>query len=363
MKSNALWVEMSEEISQDALAKAVADGTLTLTNLATQQPISITVTQPVLTGRQARRRLVITTTGPPATDTQVRLSLPATALQDAFLNQPEQDYQLTFAWPSTDAVFQDTKPIEVERVAVVDGFLEIELSEEPDFATTSAIEIDGGPIAWTLGEDRYTLKSVNPLAAGTHTLAIGTSLSDLNGSILAQVFSSNLSVVAHENLAVFEAPNPRETAVSAVGNLSGFQGHPSDSETGLLYVRNRYYDPELGRFVTIDPLGYADGPSAYAFTANNPLNMSDPLGLKLGDWWDIRSYSDVITPVVDWIKKPFIGLHKETKETGAAGSELSKSIDAGSGNRDEAIDSLIREDDNPRLPVHMHEQELRELGN
>ncbi|HEX3553446.1 MAG TPA: Ig-like domain-containing protein [Thermoanaerobaculia bacterium] len=284
VKGNALVVELSEGISSDALAKVLTANTLTLTNLATQQPIGVMVTQPVLTGREARRRLLITITGPPAADTQVRLTIPAAALQDSFLNQPAQDFQLTFAWPAGDAVVQDDKPIQLQRVAVRDGFLEIELSEEPNLATTSAIQIDGASITWALGDDRYTLKSTNPLTIGSHVLAIGTALADLNGSALAQAFTANVSVAAHENLAVFEAPDPRETAASTTGNLFGFQGHLLDPETSLIYFRNRYYDPEIGRFITPDPVGYVDGPSLYAFVGNDPPNHGDPLGLYEADF-------------------------------------------------------------------------------
>ncbi len=56
-----------------------------------------------------------------------------------------------------------------------------------------------------------------------------------------------------------------------------------DGKTGLLYARNRWIDPELGRFISSDPLGYVDGPSMYAFGFNDPVNSSDPLGLS-GDW-------------------------------------------------------------------------------
>ena len=54
---------------------------------------------------------------------------------------------------------------------------------------------------------------------------------------------------------------------------------PTDRETGLIYARNRYYDPKLGRFISADPLGYVDGPSMYAFGGNNPVDRSDPMGL------------------------------------------------------------------------------------
>src|SRR5690606_30981618 len=52
-----------------------------------------------------------------------------------------------------------------------------------------------------------------------------------------------------------------------------------DPATGLVYMRNRWYDPQMGRFITADPLGYVDGPSAYGFAGGDPANSSDPFGL------------------------------------------------------------------------------------
>jgi hypothetical protein len=101
-KDGALWLEMSEEVSSEALAKAVADHTLTLEDLGTQQPLEIQVSQPVNTGRQARRRIAIAVTGtPPAAGAQVKLTIPPAALQDLFLNQPQESFERTFPWPST----------------------------------------------------------------------------------------------------------------------------------------------------------------------------------------------------------------------------------------------------------------------
>jgi RHS repeat-associated protein len=41
----------------------------------------------------------------------------------------------------------------------------------------------------------------------------------------------------------------------------------------------RYYDPESGRYISRDPLGYPDGLNNYLYVNNNPINRIDPLGL------------------------------------------------------------------------------------
>jgi RHS repeat-associated protein len=49
--------------------------------------------------------------------------------------------------------------------------------------------------------------------------------------------------------------------------------------TGLYYYRNRFYYPQIGRFLTQDPIGMLGGTNLYAYTGNNPVNWVDPLGL------------------------------------------------------------------------------------
>jgi len=61
-------------------------------------------------------------------------------------------------------------------------------------------------------------------------------------------------------------------------NTLTFQGRRLDTETGLYYFRNRYYSPELGRFVERDPAGYVDGMGLYEFVQSRPTSGKDPYG-------------------------------------------------------------------------------------
>jgi RHS repeat-associated protein len=48
---------------------------------------------------------------------------------------------------------------------------------------------------------------------------------------------------------------------------------------GLYYMRARYYDPEVGRFINKDPIGYEGGINLYGYVGGNPTHWVDPLGL------------------------------------------------------------------------------------
>ena len=65
-------------------------------------------------------------------------------------------------------------------------------------------------------------------------------------------------------------------------NARGYTGHVHDAETGLTYMQARYYDPEIGRLMSIDPVEFkVDNPvsfNRYAYGNNNPYKYTDPNG-------------------------------------------------------------------------------------
>ncbi|ETD72832.1 type IV secretion protein Rhs [Pelistega indica] len=71
----------------------------------------------------------------------------------------------------------------------------------------------------------------------------------------------------------------RAAADEQVINNHRFQGQYYDAETSLHYNTFRYYDPELGRFISQDPIGLMGGINLYQY-APNPVEWVDPWGLR-----------------------------------------------------------------------------------
>ncbi|MDM3871862.1 glycohydrolase toxin TNT-related protein [Porticoccus sp. W117] len=72
----------------------------------------------------------------------------------------------------------------------------------------------------------------------------------------------------------------------------GFTGHEHLDKTGFIHMNGRVYDPELGRFVSPDPIVQAPSNSQswnrYTYTFNSPLSFTDPSGYSsdLPPGWD-----------------------------------------------------------------------------
>ena len=235
-------------------------------------------------GRQFARQIAFKNGGDPAEDPptwpepgeHVKLVVAAGSFEDQFGNISAVYTYADLVWPGANGILVDNIKPRIEEICAQGNQLKVTFSEKvsPSLAE-SVFEVDSDGISWESENEGYTLKT--ELATGPHSLSFATSPLDLAGLGFAAAGSQSFTTSGIVK-SIYSAPFPGEAGDSLVGNPYGFQGLPLDGETGFLYVRNRYYDPELGRFITPDPQGYGDGPNLYQFGLNNPIVNRDPTG-------------------------------------------------------------------------------------
>lgn len=101
--------------------------------------------------------------------------------------------------------------------------------------------------------------------------------SDIRGSIICVTDGSG-SIVATKAYSSYGKTIGSTGSFSSPFGYVGAFGVLSD-ENGLLHMRARFYDPQIGRFLTEDPLGIAAGLNVYSYVEGDPANHIDPQGL------------------------------------------------------------------------------------
>lgn len=117
----------------------------------------------------------------------------------------------------------------------------------------------------TSGLDQYLTRTENGATQVYLTDALGTvvGLANADGTVATSY--------------TYDPYGRPTTSGAASTNPYTFTGRESDG-TGLLHYRNRYYDPESGRFISQDPVGYAGGTNLYQYALSSPTTYTDPTG-------------------------------------------------------------------------------------
>ncbi|MDO4302186.1 MAG: polymorphic toxin type 44 domain-containing protein, partial [Clostridia bacterium] len=111
---------------------------------------------------------------------------------------------------------------------------------------------------------------------------------------------------AAENVTRYDAyGNKIEKSGTANDTPFGYCGEYLDKESGLIYLRNRYYDSESGRFITEDPI--KNGNNWYSYCGGNPVMFLDPLGLF--DYNTRLSYSQTYNEDVEVLQNELVYLN------------------------------------------------------
>lgn len=94
-------------------------------------------------------------------------------------------------------------------------------------------------------------------------------------------------------------------AKSSYGNPFFYTGQRYDPDTGLMYYKQRYYSPVLGRFMSRDPVGiWSDVNNlgnGYAYVGDNPATWADPYGTGLRKW--LKKLAKAITNAANNVAK------------------------------------------------------------
>jgi RHS repeat-associated protein len=129
---------------------------------------------------------------------------------------------------------------------------------------------DGTKVDYVFLGKQQVARVEDGIASYIHTDLLGSPVveSDANGAVLA-------STRMHYR----PFGETKETPKDEVG----YTGHKFDTDTGLNYMQQRYYDPSIGRFYSDDPVGYkAKNPvmsfNRYLYVNNNPYKYTDPDG-------------------------------------------------------------------------------------
>jgi RHS repeat-associated protein len=129
--------------------------------------------------------------------------------------------------------------------------------------------VDGAPVSNTLtgpGVDSYLSRTDAGGARALLTDALGSTigLADASGKVTTEY--------------TYDPFGGTAASGEASGNPHQYTGRENDGG-GLYYYRARYYSPELGRFISEDPLGFGGGDAnLYAYVRNSPTNLTDPSG-------------------------------------------------------------------------------------
>ena len=92
-----------------------------------------------------------------------------------------------------------------------------------------------------------------------------------------------------------------------------FTGREFDEETNLHYHRTRYYNAEIGSFISEDSIGMLGGTNVYSYGYNNPILYTDPFGLDVYVCGE-GAFGQSFLPDHQWIKT-------DTIEAGMGGAD------------------------------------------
>ena len=117
---------------------------------------------------------------------------------------------------------------------------------------------------------------VTTIQSPTEQIHNSTYIYDTQGSILARIDENNNTYLYHTDTIGSVVAVTTNNTNTTITNPFQFSGKEWDGDTRLFYFGARYYDPSIGRFITVDPILSDTNP--YSYAENNPLVNVDVNG-------------------------------------------------------------------------------------
>jgi len=95
---------------------------------------------------------------------------------------------------------------------------------------------------------------------------------------LGSITSLSNSAGSIANTYTYDSFGKLTASTRSLVNPFQYTARESDTETGLYYYRARYYDSNVGRFASEDPIGFKSDLNLYRYVRNKPINFRDPSG-------------------------------------------------------------------------------------
>jgi RHS repeat-associated protein len=120
-----------------------------------------------------------------------------------------------------------------------------------------------------------------------------------------------------------------QVLAGGVANRPGFTGHVADAQTGLDYMQQRYYDPMIGRFLSVDPVtatSVGGNFNRYRYGGNNPYRFIDPDGRMSSDVGSRCAKNPKWCTAIIQVHGDFVTSGKGSLSGGSTGQALERNI-------------------------------------
>jgi RHS repeat-associated protein len=195
---------------------------------------------------------------------------------------PSSGPATTYGWNQAEQLTTVQRPAEGETPKIEDSYT----YNGEDLRTTETINGTTSHLAWDTAELELPLI----LSNGTDSFIYGPNnmpIEQINNSTGTVTYlhhdqagstrlltGSTGTVTGKCTYSAYGTPTCEGTATTPLG----YDGQYTSSDTGLIYLRNRVYDPATAQFLTVDPLVSISG-APYSYAGDNPLTYGDAVGL------------------------------------------------------------------------------------